>query len=134
SIYLARALGRPGLLQGDQRRLWEARYAEVQEILRNFRGDDFRGGWNLVPKQQDRHNTLVYPSTLALLALLEAQRAGLPWDGSAQRRDELLRQTAAWLMDNFQETPSDGWRGHLDDRTEAVYDGLTLKVYAVLLR
>jgi hypothetical protein len=91
------------------------------------------GGWNMFAnqKQPALHNP--YTTTLALLALLETHKAGLPWEGSVQRRDQLLRATAQWLIDKFDdEGQPPGWHGVAESANQ-VFDGLTLQIYAELL-
>jgi class 3 adenylate cyclase len=131
STALALALGRPGLIPDAQRAAWIERLRRAQRAaeLQHPLGD---GGWNMFPHQEDPAQHSPYTTALALLALLEAQAAGLPWaDGTP---DELLRRTAAWLVSRFDpKAPVPGWRGTpwVDDR---VSPGLTLQVYAELLR
>jgi hypothetical protein len=51
-----------------------------------------------------------------------------------ERRDQLIRQTAQWLIDHFDpkgEPP--GWRGISEDTLE-IYDGLTIQIFAELLQ
>ncbi len=128
---VAIALGRPGLVPEAERPLWldRLRLAQRASELHHPQGD---GGWNQFPNQEDPGRHSPYTSTLALLALLEAQAAGLPWNGAAP--DALLRKTAAWLTSRFDaKAPVPGWRGtpYADDR---VSSGLTLQIYAELLR
>jgi hypothetical protein len=89
----------------------------------------------MFPHQDDLARHSPYTTALALLALLEVHAAGLPWaDGGAERRDRLLAATAAWLASKFAaNAPVPGWRGtpQVDDR---VSSGLTLQIYAELLR
>jgi hypothetical protein len=68
------------------------------------------------------------------LALLEARRSNLPWEGSAERRDALLSATAKWLIDAYDSTDDPpGWREAALDNSRPL-DGLTLQIYALLLR
>jgi hypothetical protein len=58
----------------------------------------------------------------------------MPWEGSVARRNQLIRQTAQWLIDRFDpkgEPP--GWRGISEDTLE-IYDGLTIQIFAELLQ
>jgi class 3 adenylate cyclase len=128
---VAIALGRPGLVPDAERPLWldRLRLAQRASELHHPLGD---GGWNQFPQQEDLGRHSPYTSTLALLALLEARAAGLPWNGTAP--DVLLRKTAAWLVSRFDaKALVPGWRGtpYADER---VSSGLTLQVYAELLR
>jgi hypothetical protein len=66
--------------------------------------------------------------------LLQAHESGLTWEGSAEQRDRLIKQTAQWLVDRFDpkgEPP--GWRGMSEDTLE-IYDGLTIQIFAELLQ
>jgi len=131
SAAVAIALGRPGLVPDAERPLWLDRLRMAQRACELYhpQGD---GGWNQFPNQEDLGRHSPYTSTLALLALLEAQAAGLPWDGEPP--GALLRKTAAWLASRFDaKALVPGWRGtpYADDR---VSSGLTLQVYAELLR
>ena len=128
----AAALGNPKLLEGTQRDLVLKHYGYVQELLKEYHPTD-SGGWNMLPSQKDPTRHHLYSTTLALLALLQAHEAGLPWEGSAERRDQLIEQTARWLTDHFDpkgEPP--GWRGTGEDTLE-IYDGLTIQSFAELL-
>lgn len=136
-IALAKALGRPGLLTGEARARAERHLAYTQEVLRLYHPlDSQQSGWNMFPRQKDptQHNT--YTTALALLALLETKQAGLSWDGSTERRDALLKDTAEWLMhpDRYDaKADPPGWRAS-SETTNEVIDGLTLQIYSELLR
>lgn len=131
---LALALGRPGLVPEAERPAWLARLRQAQRAADLYHplGD---GGWNMFPQQQDLRHHSPYSSALALLALLEVHAAGLPWgEGGTARRDALLRATAGWLIAQFDaRAPAPGWRG-TPYRDERVSAGLTLQLYAELLR
>lgn len=133
AIALAKALGRPGLLDGEARRVAEERFLYTQEVLKLYRPLE-TGGWNMFPRQKEpaRHN--IYTTTLALLALLEARQAGLPWEGSTERRDQLLKNTAQWLIDayDYKSSPP-GWHSTSESTYETI-DGVTLQIYSELLR
>lgn len=127
------ALSKPKLLGGNERESVVRHYEYVQEILKDYHPTN-SGGWNMLPSQKDPNKHHLYTTTLALLTLLQAHEAGLPWDGSIQQRDQLIRQTAQWLMDHFDakgEPP--GWRGISEDTLE-IYDGLTIQIFAELLQ
>ena len=115
------------------------RFEAAQAILATFRqyGDAQPaepGAWYMVPHQTEQGEYFTYSALLALYGLLEARSAKLPWDGSAEKRDELLAATARWLIRQFdaKNTPP-GWRPAPDDRG-AVSDGLTLQIYGTLLQ
>jgi hypothetical protein len=130
---LARALGRPGLLSDAERRRVEAHFAYTQEVLKVYRPLE-TGGWNVFPNQLDLAIHEPYTTTIALMALLEARAAGLPWEGSRERRDALLKATAQWLIAHYDaDANPPGWHG-IDQSAYDILDGLTLQLYAVLLR
>jgi hypothetical protein len=127
------ALGKTELLEGKERELVVKHYEYVQEILKDYHPTN-SGGWNMLPSQKDSSKHHLYSTTLALLTLLQAHEAGLPWEGSVERRDQLIRQTGQWLVDHFDpkgEPP--GWRGISEDTLE-IYDGLTIQIFAELLQ
>jgi hypothetical protein len=127
------ALGQKNLLAENQRDAVMRHYEYVQELLKEYHPTN-SGGWNMLPAQKDPAKHHLYSTTLALLTLLQAHEAGLAWEGSEQRRDELIRQTAQWLVDRFDpkgEPP--GWRGTGEDTLE-IYDGLTIQIFAELLQ
>ncbi|PYS93585.1 MAG: hypothetical protein DMF64_04065 [Acidobacteria bacterium] len=129
---LAAALARPGLLNDTERRRLLAHLAYTQEVLKLYRPLD-DGGWNMFPRQTEAGDANPYTTTLALLALLELKRANVPWEGSAERRDELLRKTAQWLLNHYDTTKDvPGWSGGTS--ADETFDGLTLEIYALLLR
>jgi TIR domain-containing protein len=130
---LATALGRPGLLTGEARERALTRLAYAQEVLKTYRPSD-HGGWNMFPNQEEPGLNNGYTSTLALLALLETRKANLPWEGSFEKRDQLLNATAKWLADQYdpQANPP-GWHAASETHT-ATIDGLTLQLFSELLR
>lgn len=130
---LAKALGRPGLLDGEARARAEANLRYAQEALKLYYPQE-TGGWNMFPRQKNpaQHNT--YTTALALLALLEVRQANLPWEGSTERRDALLKATAQWLIEKYDERADPpGWRSTSESTYETL-DGLTLQIYSELLR
>jgi TIR domain len=131
---LALGLGREGWLTGRERERALTGLRETQAVLRSFRPTDFSGGWNMFPRQTDAVQENPYTTALALQALLETRRAGLPWDGSAARRDALIAATAGWLVRHFDPHGSvPGWNGGQASADQAL-DGLTLQIDALLLR
>lgn len=130
---LAIGLGRPGLIQGDQRQHFLSRLGYTHETARQYIGGD--GGWNMVGGTQPPTEASTYSTSLALLALLETRSAGLPWDGSEERRDVLLRTTAQWLIRRFEPScTTPGWHGAQHEVGGKSNDGLTLQIYGELLR
>jgi hypothetical protein len=136
-LWVAAALGAvlatPDLLEANQRETVLRHYEYAQEILKAYHPTK-SGGWNMLPSQKDPNKHHLYSTTLALLALLQAHQANIAWEGGAERRDQLIRQTAQWLVDHFDpkgEPP--GWRGISEDTLE-IYDGLTIQIFAELLQ
>ncbi|MEY2562808.1 MAG: hypothetical protein QOH88_1001 [Verrucomicrobiota bacterium] len=130
---LGAVLATPDLLEASQRETVLRHYEYVQEILKEYHPTN-SGGWNMLPSQKDPNKHHLYTTTLALLALLQAHQANVPWEGGVERRDQLIRQTAQWLVDHFDpkgEPP--GWRGTGEDTLE-IYDGLTIQIFAELLQ
>ena len=127
------ALGKARLLEGQEREAVLKHYEYVQEILKEYHPTN-SGGWNMLPSQKDPNKHHLYSTALALLTLLQAHESGLTWEGSVEQRDQLIRQTAQWLVDHFDpkgEPP--GWRGMSEDTLE-IYDGLTIQIFAELLQ
>jgi TIR domain-containing protein len=134
AVALANALGRPGLLTGESRERALQNLAYTQEILKTYRPDN-ENGWNMFPNQEDPHLHNVYTTALALLALLEARKANLTWDGSFEIRNRLLLNAARWLADRYDAgSPEPGWRHAASETSENTVDGLTLQIYGELLR
>ena len=134
---LAAALARPGFLTAEERRRYEGLLVYTQEVLKLYRPLE-TGGWNMFPQQTEPELHNPYTTALALLALLETRKAGLPWDGSTEHRDELLKRTAHWLISKFDakarmEGKRPGWHG-VSESANQIFDGLTLQIYAELLR
>ena len=67
------------------------------------------GGWHVVPHPRNPRLVNTYVNVLALLVLLDTRRADLPWDGSTQRRDALIQQTANWLVSTYDSGTPAGW-------------------------
>lgn len=129
---LAASYRKEGLVPEEMKPALERDLLVVQETLEAYRVE--AGGWWMFPGADQTAPPNAYSASLALLALLECRQAGLPWRGSLETRDRLLESTAAWLHANFhQEGRAVGWRGTGENRYE-VFDGLTLQIYATLLR
>jgi hypothetical protein len=134
AVALANALGRPGLMTGEARERALKNLSYTQEILKTYRPDN-QNGWNMFANQEDPQLHNVYTTALALLALLEARKANLSWDGSFETRDQLLLNAARWLADRYDaESPEPGWRHAASETSENTVDGLTLQIYGELLR
>jgi len=129
---LAAGVRRPGLLSEKERTLALERMAAVQQFLQRYHPTE-DGGWNMLASQKDPARHHLYSTAMALLALLEVHAADAPWDGSKERRDQLIRQTAGWLVDHFDPTGNPpGWRG-INEDTLDIYAGLTIQIFDELL-
>ncbi len=106
-----------------------------QEVLRLYHHDADPGAWDAFPFQINQRQHSVYASTLALIGLSQVRRAGLPWEGSAEARDTLSRQTAQWLIGMYRSSgPLHGWvNDPLEEHVGDVYDGLTAQTYGALM-
>lgn len=132
------ALARSGLIPPEKRASYLDRLRYVQKTCRVYipsvTAGEARGAWNFFADQYRANEHSTYVATLALLSLLEVRAGGLPWEDSLEKRDELLRDTAQWLVGQFvSDTDPPGWRGAPDDKGP-VSDGLTLQIYSELLR
>lgn len=130
---LAVALGTPDLVTGEARAVMEKRLHDAQTAAMIYRPRD-TGAWNIFPNQKNLDYHSPYSTTLALLALLETRAAGLPWQGSIEKRDTLLKSTANFLLSLFQEKDGRwGWR-RTAERADPISEGLTFQIFAELLR
>lgn len=130
---LASALGTPGLLEGQRRATFEQYLEKAQSAVMRYRPRD-TGAWNIFPNQKNLDYYSPYSTTLAFLALLEVRAAGLPWQGSVEKRDQLLSSTAHFLIGLFEEKDGQrGWR-RTAERADPISEGLTLQIYSELLR
>jgi hypothetical protein len=131
---LAAAHGRGDVIPPDRQATWQRRLSDIQAALESYlsRGPDgtATGGWNMYPNQRDPADASTYSTGLALLALLEMHRAGLHWQGSFERRDELLAATTAWLLHQHD---GRGWRCTSLQEND-FSDGLTIFLYALVQR
>ncbi len=138
---LARALAIPGVLEGDARKLAESRLQMAQAAVMRYYPREQSGGWNIFPNQANLDQHSSYTSALALLALLETHSANQPWQGSVERRDQLLKQTAEFLISRYvhvEKTADEskrwcGWR-QSTSQASMISEGLTMQIYAELLR
>jgi len=88
----------------------------------------------MMPNQTEPGRHAPYSTALALLALLELKQADLPWGGSKETRDRLLRATAQWLVERYAESGGlRGWRG-TPDPSDPVSPGLSIQIASELLR
>ncbi len=132
---LAAAIAREDLFneleRGELRRL----LARSQVICEQYRSQERPGGWKLMGSMlYDGPNS--YSAALALQALLQMQRAKLPWGEDEGLRTRLLRQTAGWLVASYEPTltgSGTGWQKYPGEGDGAGYDGLALQIFALLL-
>jgi hypothetical protein len=129
---LATAIGRNDLLDPEQRRHFLSRLAYAQQAADIYR-PVADGGWNMFPQQDEPTRHATFATAEALLALIELRHAHLDWEGNAAQVDAMLRATSDWLVNQFDATSNPpGW--HADPGQGPVADGLTLEIYAELLR
>jgi hypothetical protein len=107
----------------------------TQEVLALYHHEKDPGAWDMFPYQVNADQHSVYASTLVLIGLAAARRADLPWDGSLERRDELLHQTVQWLVNQYHsEGPRHGWLNDpAEEHVNDVFDGLTAETYSALM-
>lgn len=106
--------------------------AYVESVLSLYHPDD-SGGWNLFADQVNPGQHDVYAATLALMTLLEVKRSGLPWEGTVERRDQLIRRTFDWLIGRFNNRAQPpGWSSG-NQSISGAWEGLTLQIYGRLL-
>lgn len=130
---LAAGVRKPGLLSEPERQLALEHMTFVQQFLQRYHPIE-DGGWNMLAAQKDPARHHLYSTAMGLLALLEVHAADAPWDGSKERRDQLIRQTAGWLVDHFDPTGNPpGWRG-INEDTLDIYAGLTIQIFDELLQ
>lgn len=115
----------------------EARTLLVQtaRVMNGFRSIAEAGGWTmfLAAPGMKQPEADAYSTTMALMALLEMRRAGLPWLDNGERRDELLRSSFDWLVQHFNgRSDPPGWHAGTSS-FGASADGLTLQIYGRLL-
>jgi serine/threonine protein kinase len=133
-LALAAALGRPGFLKGKTREECLKHLRYTQETLALYHMEPFNGGWNMFPNQKDPKQHSASVTGMALQFLLELRHAGLPWEGSDKKRDELLAATVAWVDRRFDAKANPpGWREG-NDFQNITDDGLTLMFYALRLQ
>ena len=140
ALHTARALAqalmpRNEILTDDQQREECIRWLlKTQAILKAYQPAPFDGGWNVFARQKELNDHSTSTSALALWLLLDLKKAGRPWGDDPDARDKLLQVTATWLMKTYVNSGDNpGWR-ESSNVTEPTYDGLTLHVYALLLR
>lgn len=109
--------------------------AETERVMDGFRSITEPGGWTmfLAAPGVKQPEPDAYSTTMAMMALLEMRRAGLPWLDSVERRDELLRSSFDWLVERFNgRSDPPGWHAGASS-FGASADGLTLQTYGRLL-
>jgi hypothetical protein len=118
---------------------YEDRLRYAQKTTAVFESTE-AGRWNVFADQIERGEESVYANALALMALLDAKSANLPWMHSTDQRDALLRATAAVLIDQFEVTSRrSGWRPNVglaaaQKLAQTVSQELSCMVAAQLLR
>ena len=132
AMSLAVAIGRDAYATPAARTDALTRLTYVQEALAPYQPAGTQG-WNMFPDQSSPSQHNVYAATLALMALLETRKANLPWQGSIDRRDQLIRQTSGWLTAQFDpRTSPPGWKAG-GENLDLSFEGLSMQVYGRLL-
>ena len=130
---LGAALARRDLLNDEQRAHFLARLDYTQTVADLYRPVD-DGGWNMYPQQDDPAGHATFTTAMALVALLELHRAGIGWHGDEARREHMIGATLSWLVGQFDaKSNPPGWHPWPRDDGHVI-DGLTLQIYAELLR
>ena len=110
-----------------------ARVEKTEPTLEEFLLADEPGGWTLFLAPPEIRRADAYSTAMALMALLEVRRANLPWLGSIERRDGLIRDSFDWLVRDFKTKANPpGWQAGTSSMGESA-DGLTLQIYGRLL-
>jgi hypothetical protein len=127
------ALEFPHLLSPSDRRLWLGRLRLAQQASDSFGPHD--GHWDVMPHEEDASQYDTYAAAMGLAVALSARHAGLGWDGSASRRDQIGRQTATWLLRTWLPAgnPLPRWNPDNQSADFVDYAGLTLQIYGELL-
>jgi hypothetical protein len=129
---LAAALGRDDALTEAERTRFQEHLAVVQEIAETFY-PLHDGGWNILAEGGPALH-YVYPTWLALHALLDLRSGGLCWRGSCETLDKMIGDTARWLIAIFVDEPGmTGWRRFDKDGLPPAPD-LDILIYGVLAR
>ncbi len=123
----------PKLLSSSEHTLWTSRLRLAQSAADTFGPHD--GHWDVVPNEVDKSQYDTYAAAMALMEVLIARHAGVGWDGSAQRRDQIGRETAAWLIATWLSSaqPLPRWNPDNEQVDFVDYAGLTLQIYGELL-
>ncbi len=105
----------------------------IQAALGPFASAGDSGGWSLFAPTPLPQPADAYTTTMALKALLEARRARLPWSGSVEQRDQMIRNAFDWLVRHFNAAGDPpGWQAGSSSFGDTA-DGLTLQTFATLL-
>jgi hypothetical protein len=132
---LAKALTPPDQLDADTRDRLRSCLEQLEETLDRYRTADLEsgqtGGWKMFVEQKEPNRSNIYVTAVVLVGLLDLRQAGLPWRGSRERTDELLRATVRWVVGQFD---GRGWRCRGSTSERELNDGLTLFLFGLLLR
>ncbi len=132
---LGQILGRPDGLSPELRETIRKRYGQLLDVLEITRSRDPQthkndGGWNIFPRQINPADSNIYISMLVCQGLLDLRRSGVEWKPGGPSRDELLTQTLQYLLAHYRPP---GWMTP-GRQNEEFNDGLTLQIFALLLR
>lgn len=118
---IASALTRSDPIDADEHKVLLRYLTIAQEIAEQFYSQS-DGGWNMhLASAADHHS--VYPTALALHALLKLREAGLCWRGDCAVLERMIRDTTGWLIRVFvDENGISGWRSFPDAAQPPVGD------------
>jgi hypothetical protein len=133
---LALLLARADELGAERGVRLRGRLEDVQKTLDRYQSVEpgtgrKLGAWNLYPDQLDPRQSNTFVTATVFLGLLELKRGGLGWHGDPAQLDRLLRDTHDYLVGEFD---GRGWRAPPANGSPEVVDGLTLWLFALLLR
>ena len=132
---IASRLTMSDLSEEERQRLIES-FKTVETTLSNYHTSvNETEAWYIFPNQKNKAEHSPYTAALAILVLLKARDARLPWEGSPEKRDEIIVRTANWLISRFEsDADPPGWRGIAwPPAGNDVSDGFTFQVLAELL-
>lgn len=126
-VAIANAVSNPAFANPDQRETLKKWLGSTENILSRYRSSDGIG-LNSFPHQVDSNSSAIYPTTMELVALLDARTAGPLFTDTAT--DDRIRQLSDWLVQQF-DFKQRGWPA---TRSGGIVDSLKFQVYSALLR
>ena len=131
AMSLALALGKDAYPTAGARAAAMGQFTAVQNVLAPYY-PNAAPGWNLFPNERAPGQHNIYAATLGLMALLETRRAGLPWQGSVERRDRLILRDLRLSRVEVRRRRIRGWKPG-DDSQDTTSEGLSLQIFGRLL-